>query len=51
MENLKSMFQFQHMSECKWLSLTERGNAKSDVIVNDLVWLWQLWITPPVMDY
>lgn len=29
----------QHTFEGKRLSLTERGSAKSDVIVNDLVWL------------
>lgn len=35
-----------HVFGCKQLFLTERGNGKSDVIVNDLVLLWQPLITP-----
>lgn len=47
MENLSNT------TECRPLSLTGRGgggNAVTDVIVNDLVLLWQLLITPPVTD-
>lgn len=47
MENLSNK------TECRPLSLTGRGgggNAVTDVIVNDLVLLWQLLITPPVTD-
>lgn len=34
-------------NRCPWQS---GGNAMTDVIVNDLVLLWQLLITPPVTD-